>query len=437
MGASGTVVILAAGQGTRMRSTLPKVLHPLCGRMMLGYVVDQALSLEPSSVQIVVGKGAEEVERRVRGAFGERPFGFVRQAEQRGTGHAVQCALPSLGGGPALVLYGDMPLLRSETLRKLCDLRARSGAAAALLTSWPDDPRGFGRIVRNSSGESVERIVEERDATPDERAIREVNAGVYSFAPGVLQEFVPSVKDENAQGEFYLTDVAAALVAAGREVLPLVVDDIEETIGVNTLRHLAEARAAIQFRILERHLEAGVQIEDPSTTFVDWNVEIGEGTTIFPCTVIRGPARIGKGCEVGPFTHLRPGTVLADQSEVGNFTETKNAVVGRGTKAKHLSYLGDVDIGTDVNIGAGTIVANYDGKTKHRTLIGDRAFVGSGSILVAPVEVGADATTGGGAVVTRNSKVSPGETWVGVPARPLIRRSEDATLESDSSRSSR
>jgi bifunctional UDP-N-acetylglucosamine pyrophosphorylase/glucosamine-1-phosphate N-acetyltransferase len=289
-----------------------------------------------------------------------------------------------------------------------------------MLTAVVANPRGFGRVKR-VRGEFA-GVVEEQDASPEERALREVNLGVYAFARADLERLLPRLSNRNAQGEYYLTDVPALLLAEGARVATVELEDEREAIGVNTLEHLAEARSALQLRILSAHLAAGVAIEDPATTFVDHGVEIGAGTRILPCTVIRAGVRIGKGCEIGPFTHLRGGTVLEDGAEVGNFTEAKQAHLGSHSKAKHLAYLGDVEIGSRVNIGAGTIVANYDGKKKHRTEIGDRAFVGSGSVLIAPCKVGEGALTGGGAVVTRNSEIPPGEAWVGVPARPLVRR---------------
>jgi bifunctional UDP-N-acetylglucosamine pyrophosphorylase/glucosamine-1-phosphate N-acetyltransferase len=353
---------------------------------------------------------AEEDDERLR---------FVVQHERKGTGHALQVALPEIAGDdPAVVLYGDMPLLETESLAALCAAFDLTHAAA--LTAVVSDPRGFGRIRRE--GGEFRGVVEEKDASPEERALREVNLGVYAFARRDLETLLPRLTDENAQGEYYLTDVLALILERGGSVRTVEVADEREAIGVNTLQHLAEARAAIQARILAAHLARGVHIEDPATTFVDHGVEIGSGTRILPCTVIRSGVEIGKGCEVGPFTHLRGGTVLEDGAEVGNFTEAKQAHLGRHTKAKHLAYLGDVEIGGHTNIGAGTIVANYDGKKKHRTEIGERAFVGSGSILIAPCKVGDGALTGGGAVVTRNSEIPPGEAWVGVPARPLDRR---------------
>lgn len=419
MARAGTVVILAAGQGTRMKSDTPKVLHRLCGRTLLGWVVASARALAPERLIIVVGEGAPEVERVLRAEEDARGLQFVVQAERRGTGHAVQAAAPLLAGapGPVVVLYGDMPLLSAASLLALIEAQGRSGAA--LMTAVPSAARGFGRIVRADGGRGcVRAIVEERDATPEELALREVNAGVYCFAKEDLLRLLPRLEDRNAQGELYLTDLVALLVAAGTSPEAHVLSDEREAIGVNTLAHLAEARAALQERILERHLLSGVQIEDPATTFIDHGVEIGPRTRILPCTVIRSGVRIGADCEVGPFSHLRGGTVLEDGAEIGNFTEAKKAYVGSGTKAKHLTYLGDVRIGRRANIGAGTIVANYDGRRKYETVIGDGAFIGSGTVLVAPSKVGDGALTGAGAIVTRK-EIPAGAVWVGIPARPI------------------
>jgi bifunctional UDP-N-acetylglucosamine pyrophosphorylase/glucosamine-1-phosphate N-acetyltransferase len=418
---ASTVVILAAGAGTRFLSTLPKVCQPLCGRAMIGWVLDQARALEPERIVLVVGHGAEEVRARVEAEGADERLRFVLQEQRLGTGHALRVALPELAraDGPVVVLYGDMPLLTAASCQRL--LAALAGARAAMLTAVVAQPRGFGRVKR-VRGEFA-GVVEEQDASPEERALREVNLGVYAFARNDLERLLPRLSNRNAQGEFYLTDVPALLLAEGARVATFELDDEREAIGVNTLEHLAEARSVLQLRILAAHLAAGVAIEDPATTFIDHGVEIGAGTRILPCTVIRAGVRIGQGCEVGPFTHLRGGTVLEDGAEVGNFTEAKQAHLGSHSKAKHLAYLGDVEIGARVNIGAGTIVANYDGQKKHRTEIGDRAFVGSGSVLIAPCKVGEGALTGGGAVVTRNSEIPPGEAWVGVPARPLARRS--------------
>ncbi|MEO0652091.1 MAG: NTP transferase domain-containing protein [Planctomycetota bacterium] len=410
------MAILAAGKGTRMRSPLPKVLHPLCGRPMLEWVLDQAAGLEPERSILVVGDRADAV-REAAGAGIE----CVVQEPQLGTGHALQVAREHLVGlnGAVVVLYGDMPTLRPQTLRELVAARPEGGAS--LLTARLVDPTGYGRILRDGDGK-VSSIVEQKDATPEQAAVNETNVGVYAFPAERLPELLDRLSNDNAQREYYLTDVIGMLVEEGRDVVPVELEDPDEARGVNTLAQLGEARAILQERILEQHLAAGVLIEDPATTYIDHGVTIGPGTHVLPCTVIRSGVVVGAGCEVGPFSHLRVGTELVDGAEVGNFTETKKATLGAGVKAKHLSYLGDVTIGAGTNIGAGTIVANYDGRAKHPTTIGERAFVGSGSVLIAPSTVGDEATTGGGAVVTRNSRIGDGETWVGVPAKPLPRR---------------
>jgi bifunctional UDP-N-acetylglucosamine pyrophosphorylase/glucosamine-1-phosphate N-acetyltransferase len=425
MPAPDTVIILAAGQGTRMKTGWAKVMAPLCGRPLIAWVVDQALALEPKRVLVVVGYKADEVRKAVSGLDARGRITCVTQSEQRGTGHAVQCCLPELGSNPGVVvlLYGDMPLLEPASLNQLCEAQAASGGGAALLTSRPDDPRGFGRIVRDAHGD-VQRIVEERDASADIKTLREVNLGVYAFDGRALVAMLPRLGNSNSQGEYYLTDVIEMFVRERRRVAAVDVADEREAIGVNTLAHLSQARAALQQRLLEEHMAAGVFIEDPATTYIDWGVKIGAATRVLPCTVIRSGVTIGEHCEVGPFTHLRSGTVLGDGAEVGNFVEVKNSRLGSHSKAKHLSYLGDGQVGSRVNIGAGTIFANYDGVAKHTTTVSDKSFVGSGSVLVAPCTLGEGAITGAGAVVTRNSNVPAGATWVGVPAKPIHKRAQ-------------
>jgi len=404
-----------------MKSALPKVLHTLCGREMIGWVVDQALSLDPERILVVIGHGAEAVEEVLSKGPGSDRLQCVVQEPQLGTGHALQVAAAELGPDPGtvVVLYGDMPVLAPESLEELVVARERAGVdGMAMLTAYPDDPRGFGRIVRDGDGEFL-GIVEQKDATPDELMIPEVNLGVYAFSGKELLAYLPQLSNDNAQGEYYLTDVARLFDRDGKRVETLELVDLDEGIGVNNLGHLAEARWALQVRILEDHMARGVRIEDPASCYIDVGVEIGSGTTILPCTVIRGGVKIGSGCEVGPFTHLRKGTVMKDGAEVGNFTESKNSTIGEGTKAKHLSYIGDADIGAGSNIGAGTIFANYDGVHKHRTEVGQGAFIGSGTTIVAPNSIGERATTGAGAVVTRTAQVGPDEVWVGIPARHL------------------
>lgn len=397
-----------------------KVLAPLCGRSLVAWVVDQALALDPRRVIVVVGHGGDEVKAEVERL--DPRIVCVEQAEQQGTGHAVQMCSAELGEDPGTVvlLYGDMPLLTAASLERLVEARAGTGGGMAMLTAEPADPRGFGRVVRGPGGE-VRAIVEDRDCTDEQRALREVNLGVYAFEGRDLVRLLPKLSNDNAQGEYYVTDLVAMLVEEGRAVAALVLEDEAEAIGVNTLAHLAEARTVMQYRILERHLAAGVLIEDPATTYIDHGVTIGAGTRVLPCTVIRSGVIIGAGCEVGPFSHLRAGTVLEERVRVGNFVEVKQATLGAGTRAGHLAYVGDAEVGPGCNLGAGTVFANFDGREKHRTRVGAGVFVGSGTVLVAPVTVGEGARTGAGAVVTARSNVPRGETWVGVPARPLSR----------------
>lgn len=423
-----TVVILAAGLGKRMKSDRPKVLAPLCGRPMIAWVLDQARALAPKRILLVVGHGKELVAEALKASGQERGVTLVQQKQQLGTGHAAQVCLPQLKkiSGRVVVLYGDMPLLGSATLASLAELQERAApGGAALLTACPEDARGFGRVIRSREGH-VERVVEEKDCSAAQKAIEEVNTGVYVFDAKALVDALPRLSNDNAQKEYYLTDVVTLLAASGLSVVAHETEELDEIIGVNNLVHLSEARWALQQRILEQHLLNGVAIEDPATTTIDHGVEIGAGTRILPCTVIRSGVKIGAHCEVGPFTQLRAGTLLEDGAEVGNFTECKNARVGKYTKAKHLAYLGDVTLGERANVGAGTIFANYDGRKKHHSRVGDGAFLGSGTVVVAPNTIGARATTGAGAVLTRESGVGAGEVWVGVPARKLERKKAGA-----------
>lgn len=424
MSSGTTVVILAAGKGTRMKSELPKTLHELCGRPMLAWVLDAAAGLDPERIVVVVGHGAAEVEAAAREALPDRELAFVLQEPQNGTGHALQVAAPAIGGCERVVVtYGDMPLLTTESMERLVEAqKGRSDSDAfdsvSILTAVVDDPFGYGRIVRTED-DRFERIVEQKDATEAERLINETNLGVYCFARGHLDRDLGRLTNDNAQGEYYITDLVGMAAADGRRVAPLILEDEREAQGVNDLAQLADVRWQLQMRILEEHMARGVRIMDPSTTFIDHGVEIGRGTEVLPCTVIRSGVKIGEDCEVGPFSHLRVGAVLDDRAEVGNFTEMKKSRLGPGSKAKHLSYLGDAQIGAKANIGAGTIFANYDGKAKHKSVVGDGAFVGSGTIVVAPNEVPKGATTGAGAVLTRSASMQEGETWIGLPARKL------------------
>ncbi len=426
--ASGvSLVILAAGKGTRMKSALPKVLHPLCGRSMLGWVMQSALDVDPDKVVIVVGHGAEKVQAEAEkeaAELGLRGLEIVVQEQQNGTGHAVQVAAPALGDAPeiVLVLAGDMPLIRGESLVELVRAQKELGSdSMVVLTAELEDPHGYGRIVRDNDG-AVNGIVEQKDATPEQLDICETNTGVYAFAGQRLLADLPRLGTANAQGEYYLTDMVGLAVDDKRAVVTVVLGDAFEGSGVNDLRQLAVVRQEMQFRILDDHMAAGVAVTDPGSAYVDHGVTIGEGTILLPCVMIHRGVQIGKGCEVGPFTQLRPGTVMKDGAQVGNFTECKNSVIGEGSKAKHLSYLGDAKIGKKTNVGAGTIFANYDGTHKHPTHVGDGVSIGSGSIIVAPNELPDGVITGAGAVLTRGAKIQADETWVGMPAKVLPKK---------------
>lgn len=447
-------VILAAGYGTRMKSALPKVLHPLLGRPMIEWALAAVQPITDLPAVTVVGYGKEEVQA----LLGDR----VRYAEQTqllGTGHAVQQVAAILQGqaDAVVVTYGDTPLLRSETLAELVTLyeqqRSLSNPAVALLTVTRDDPQGFGRIVRNADG-AVCGIVEEVDCTPDQKTIRELNPGIYCFDAAWLWANLPNLP-LSAKGEYYLTDLVHMAVAQGRAVVAAPAP-VEEVSGINTRVHLAHATAVLRQRILERHMLAGVTILDPGNTYIEDTVEIGMDTTIFPGTFLQGKTRIGERCligpysqitdceigdecralyavmegarldrkaEIGPFGRLRKGAHLGEGVHMGNFGEVKDSYLGPGTKMGHFSYIGNAEIEGGVNIGAGTITCNYDGRKKYKTVIRKNVFIGSDTMLVAPVTLGEGARTGAGAVVTHD--VAPGELVYGVPARASKRDAQD------------
>ncbi len=406
------VLVLAAGKGTRMKSGLAKVLHPLAGRPMLAYVLDAAGGLRPERLISVVGGDAEAVRAELAGRCE-----FAVQEEQRGTGHAVLQTQPLLTGfrGDVLILYGDTPLLRAETLAALVSLRAETQADLALISAPVEVP---GIVVRDAAGR-VARIVEATDASPAELRIRERNTGVYLVGAELLWKGLAQLDDQNAQGEIYLTSIVEWAVGQGRRVEALRLDDAEEALGVNTRAELAQAAAGLRRRICERHMLAGVTIVDPAHTYIDWKVEIGADSLIEPGCVIQGESRLGEGVHlkpgcviessqvgdgtvVGPNAHLRPGNVLGRNVRIGNFVEVKNSVLGDGVKADHLSYIGDADVGPEASFGCGAIVVNYDWITKHRTRVGARARIGCNVNLVAPVEVAADAAVAAGSTITKN-----------------------------------
>ena len=425
------IVILAAGQGTRMKSGLPKVLHPLAGRPLLGHVLDAAAALAPTRTVVVYGHGGE----RVPAAFPERgdDTRWVEQTPQLGTGHALQQAVPHLDGcDRVLVLYGDVPLVQIETLRLLL---ART-AAVGLLTVRLADPAGYGRIVRDGGGH-VRRIVEQKDATADERAIEEVNTGIMALDGARLPGWLGRLSNANAQGEYYLTDVIAMAVGDGLAVEAVVAADPLEVAGINDRAQLAQLERAFQQRAADRLMRAGVTLLDPArfdlrgtlrhgrdvvidvNVILEGQIVLGDDVTIGANCVLRDvavadgvqvlencvieEAWIGAGSRIGPFSRIRPGTRLEGSAHVGNFVEIKKSEVGLGSKVNHLSYVGDSTIGRDVNVGAGTITCNYDGANKHRTVIGDRAFIGSNTALVAPITVGEGATVGAGTTLTRDA----------------------------------
>jgi bifunctional UDP-N-acetylglucosamine pyrophosphorylase / glucosamine-1-phosphate N-acetyltransferase len=424
------VVILAAGQGKRMNSDLPKVLQPLAGRPLLRHVVDTAKALHPAGLHVVYGHGGAQV----RAAFEADDLHWALQAEQKGTGHAVMQAMPAVPDEACvLVLYGDVPLLKPATLRELLAL---AGDGLALLTVKLADPAGYGRVVRDKRGR-VKGIVEQKDATRAQLKIQECNTGVLAVAAPMLKRWLKRLRSDNAQGEYYLTDIVAMAVKDKVAVQPLVAASETEVLGVNDKVQLAMLEAALRSEHALAAMRAGATIVDPARfdqrgelvlgrdVFIDAdvlfegrvvlgdrvrvgphcvlrNVTIGAGTNLVSHCVLE-QAEVGSGCSIGPFARLRPGAQLADDVHIGNFVEVKNSSIGKGSKANHLTYLGDATVGAGVNVGAGTICCNYDGANKWRTVIEDGAFIGSGSMLVAPVTIGEKATTGAGSTITRDA----------------------------------
>ena len=414
-----TAVILAAGKGTRMKSERPKVLHEVYGLPMLRHVIDAAREAGADRVVVVVGHGRDQV----RDAIGDDDIAWAVQEPQLGTGHALQVAREAVGdeAQTLLLLYGDVPLVRSEALRALLEHHRGRASRMTVLTTRVENPTGYGRILRDA--DEIVGIREELDASAEERRIDEINTGIYAFEAPEIFGVVDALTPNETKGEVYLTDAVDSLRRSARVVTTFEDAEAGDYQGVNSRADLARCAERMHDRILAAHMDAGVTIVDPRTTFIDVGVEIGADTVIHPCTVIRSGVRIGRKCEVGPFTHLRVRTDMADGSEVGNFTEVKNSKIGEGSKAKHLTYLGDAVLGSSVNIGAGTITANYDGVKKSPTVIGDRSFVGSGTVFVAPVEMESGATTGAGAVVVRDSRIAEGEVYAGVPAKKLKAKS--------------
>jgi bifunctional UDP-N-acetylglucosamine pyrophosphorylase / glucosamine-1-phosphate N-acetyltransferase len=445
-----TAVVLAAGRSRRFGGTTPKVLQPLSGRTLLGHVLETLREVHRSvrihEVVVVVPPG-KEVERSLDGTKLPFEVAFTTQREPKGTGDATRLGLrrAKVAGSDVLVLAADMPLLRAESLAGLVKARRETKAAASVLTAI-DGPSDYGRILRE--GDWITGVIEARDATPSQLEIREVNTSTYTFAPGVLERVLPKIKNHNVQGELYLTDVIGELAQGGEELTSVEASPME-VLGTNTRSDFASVAAQLRLSIVGELMDGGVTVIDPNATYVDAGVSVGPDTVLHPGTFLEGSTKIGSGCEVGPnvrlvdstvgdnatvtfatareakigaeasvgpFASLRPGTVLRKGAKAGTFVEMKEADIGEGAKVPHLAYMGDVSVGRESNIGAGTITCNYDGTDKHRTTIGDEVFIGSDTILVAPVRVGRGAYTGAGSVVTRN--VSPGDLAYGSPAEP-------------------
>lgn len=423
------IVILAAGQGSRMKSSLPKVLHAVGGKPMVKHVIDQARQIPDTQMHVVIGHGADQL----RAALSTEQLNFAVQAEQLGTGHAVAQALPALAhNGVTLVLYGDVPLTQTATMQALVD--SATEGQLGLLTVHLANPTGYGRIIRNSAG-NVVAIVEQKDATPEQLAVTEVNTGIMAVPTALLREWLPKLSSNNAQGEYYLTDIIAMAAEQGITIAAQHPSSEQEVQGVNNRVQLAELERWFQRQQAEQLMLNGATLADPARVDVRGHVEVagdviidvnvvfegqvtlGKGVVIEPNCVIRNStigentriranshiddASIANSCDVGPYARVRPGTVLANQAKIGNFVETKKATIGEGSKVNHLSYIGDAVIGQQVNVGAGTITCNYDGVNKSLTEIGDGAFIGSNTSLVAPVKVGAGATVGAGSTITK------------------------------------
>jgi len=425
-------IVLAAGKGTRMKSRLVKVLHPVAGCPMITYPVQAARKIGCKKVVVVVGHQHE----RVRTWLGDAEIAFVYQEKQLGSGHAVAVTQDCLKGfeGDVLILCGDVPLITSDTLQHLLAEHRQSGASVSVLSVVLDDPAGYGRIVRNDAGD-LTAIVEDKDASAEQKRVREINTGLYCCSAPFLFDAVKRVSTDNEQKEYYLPDIVSIAASRGKGVRAVVTDNTREVMGINDRSGLAEAEKIMRKRILTQHMKQGVTVIDPDSTYIDGSVQIGQDTVVYPNSVIRDETTIGSGCVIeinccvsrsvigndvhikpscvidescikdrviiGPFAHIRPEAVIEEDAKIGNFVEIKKSHIGKASKASHLTYLGDATVGEDVNVGAGTITCNYDGKRKHPTVIDDGAFIGSNTALVAPVRVGKKAVIGAGSTITK------------------------------------
>jgi len=393
---------LAAGVSSRMNTHMPKVLHEVTGRPMLAYVLDACRSVGVDKIYVVVGFGADQVKERF--AEESSDIVWVQQPKQMGTAHAVTCCKEHLAGftGETLVLCGDGPLIRAKTLQTLIEKHEAEHSAATLATAVLEDPTGYGRIIRDAYG-NMQGIIEDSDCTPAQRAVKEVNPSYYLFNNQVLFGALEKVKPDNVKQEYYLTDALAVIIASGHKVIAVTAVRPEEAVGVNSRAQLSVASKIMQHRIQQELMEHGVTIVDPENTWIDARAKIGQDTVIEPFVYIHGEVKIGRDCRIGPFAFLRHGTVIGDDVVLGVFTELKNASLADGVRARHHSYLGDAVIGRNVNVGAGSITANFDGENVNRTTVGDDCYIGSGAVLIAPLVLPSGANVGAGTVVSQQN----------------------------------
>ncbi len=442
-------IILAAGQGTRMKSNLPKVLHKVCGKPMVNIIVDEVKKNQCDEVVVVIGKGADQVKEEVKDVV------FALQSEQLGTGHAVMQAEPNLtGNGHTIVLCGDTPLITTETIASFMDMHIESENDISVLTALFDNPFGYGRIVKDAKNE-IEKIVEQKDCTDEEVMIQEINSGIYCFKTEVLREYLNEISNNNAQNEYYLTDIITIGIKHQLKVGTQIIANNDEIMGVNSRVHLAEAEEKMRARINQKHMENGVTLINPRDTYIDLDIKVGRDTMIYPGVLLQGKTEVGEDClighncrivdsiikngveiqsstvlqsqvgeqtTIGPYAYLRPNTELGKKVKIGDFVEVKNSKIGDGSKASHLAYIGDADVGKDVNIGCGVVFVNYDGENKFRTVVEDNGFIGSNSNLVAPLTVKKDGYVAAGSTITKDveagslcverSKQKSIENWV-------------------------